>query len=118
MSAATVLAGVALVAAVVLALALVRTTARVRALEARALRLEDDLHARVEPDVAAARAEARNATTLARRASVAVGVDDPPPRLPFEPVTGKVVRAVAFGAGARRAIARAAAPAWLRRKSA
>jgi hypothetical protein len=118
MSTATLLAAVALGAVVVLSCALVRISAHLRALEASTARLDDDLHARVEPDVAAARAEARDATTLARRASVAAGVDEPPPRLPFEPVTGKVVRAVAFGAGARRAIARATAPAWSRRRSA
>ncbi|MFM8304389.1 MAG: hypothetical protein ACKOA9_08855, partial [Actinomycetota bacterium] len=36
----------------------------------------------------------------------AVGIEDPPPRLAGEALTGPVVRAVAFGAGARRGLAR------------
>jgi hypothetical protein len=111
----TILAVGALAATAVLAVALVRTRARLARLEARTRELAHDVHGRVEPDVAAARAEAHDASILARRASVAAGVDDPPPRLPFEPVTGRVVRAVAFGAGARRALARATAPAFSRR---
>ena len=95
----------------VLAAALWRTRTRLRSLATRTTRLEDHVHGRVEPDVAAALAEARDASVTAKRASLAAGVDEPLPRLPFEPVTGRVVRAVAFGAGARRAIARAA-PSW------
>jgi len=106
----TVMAAVALVVVGVLAIALVRTRTRLVGVEARTHALEDELHRRVEPDVAAARAEARDASVTARRAAAAAGIDDPPPRLPFEPVTGPVVRAVAFGAGARRALARVAAP--------
>jgi hypothetical protein len=99
------------VAVGVFAGALWRTSARLRALTARTSRLEDHVHTRIEPDVATALAEARDAGVTAKRASLAAGVDEPLPRLPFEPVTGRVVRAVAFGAGARRAIARAA-PTW------
>ena len=39
-------------------------------------------------------------------ATAAVGIEEPPPRLAAESVTAPVVRTVAFGAGARRAIAR------------
>jgi hypothetical protein len=111
----TILTGAALATVALLAVVLWVTRSRLRALEARTAHLEDHLRADVEPEVAAARAEARDATVAARRASLASGVDEPPPRLPFEPVTGRVVRAVAFGAGARRALARAAAPTWSRR---
>jgi len=114
MTTAAVLALAALAAVGALALGLARTRARLARVEARTRVLEEHLQ-QVEPDVAAARAEARDATVAARRASVAAGIDDPPPRLPFEPVTGRVVRAVAFGAGARRALARAASPGWARR---
>jgi outer membrane murein-binding lipoprotein Lpp len=100
----------ALVVDVVLFAALVasrRTTerlqARVRALETR---LDDDL----APAVDAARRDAATAVSTARRATVAVGVEDPPPRLPFETLTAPVVRAVAIGAGARRALGRLARP--------
>ena len=80
-----------------------RLQARVRALESR---LHDDLG----PAVDAARREAASAVSTARRATVAVGVEDPPPRLPFESLTAPVVRAVAMGAGARRALGRLARP--------
>ena len=39
-------------------------------------------------------------------AARAAGIEEPPPRLAAESMTAPVVRAVAFGAGARRAIAR------------
>jgi hypothetical protein len=107
----TIVVVVLAVAVGVLAVALLRTAARLRLLAARTSRLEEHVHGRVEPDVAAALAQARDASVTAKRASLATGVDEPLPRLPFEPVTGRVVRAVAFGAGARRAIARAA-PTW------
>lgn len=80
-----------------------RLKARVRALEAR-------LHDEVAPAVDAARRDAAAAVSTARRATVAVGMEDPPPRLPFEPLTAPVVRAVAIGAGARRALGRLARP--------
>jgi hypothetical protein len=109
MTVATVLG---LLAIVLLAVALVRTRARLARVEARTVELEAHLQRRIEPDVAAARAEAHDASVTARRATAAAGIDDHPNdrelRLPFEPVTGRVVRAVAFGAGAKRAIARAA----------
>src|SRR5262245_8199890 len=89
------------VAVLMLAVALWRARAPLQAIAARTSRLEEHVHGRVEPDVAAALAEARDASVTAKRASLAAGVDEPLPRLPFEPVTGRVVRAVAFGAGAR-----------------
>ena len=49
---------------------------------------------------------AQNAGTTARRAAVAAGVEEPAPRVALEPLTGRVVKAVALGAGARRAVAR------------
>jgi len=61
--------------------------------------------------------DARAAAMAARRAAAAAGVDDPP-RVPLEPVTGKVVRAVAFSVGARRALARLADPRVRRRSRA
>ena len=115
MTTGTVLSVVSLAAAGALAVALVRTRAHLARVEGRTRGLEAHVRDRVDADVAAARAEARDASRAAQRASVAAGVDEPPPRLPFEPVTGRVVRAVAFGAGARRALARAATPVWTRR---
>ena len=115
MTTTTVLSAVALTAAGGLAVVLVRTRVRLVRVEGRIRDLEEHVRGRVDADVAAARAEARDASRTAQRASVAAGVDEPPPRLPFEAVTGRVVRAVAFGAGARRALARAATPVWGRR---
>jgi hypothetical protein len=62
--------------------------------------------ASLEDELRATRAVASAAGTTARRAAVAAGVGDPAPRLALEPVTGPVVKAVALGAGARRALAR------------
>jgi hypothetical protein len=61
--------------------------------------------------------DARAAGMTARRAAAAVGIDEPP-RVPLEPVTGRVVKAVAFSAGARRALARLADPRARRRSRA
>jgi hypothetical protein len=115
MTTATFLSAVALTAAAALAVALLRTRAHLTRVEGRTRDLEEHVRGSVDADVAAARAEARAASRAAQRASVAAGLDEPPRRLPFEPVTGRVVRAVAFGAGARRALARAATPVWSRR---
>ncbi|MEX2254145.1 MAG: hypothetical protein WEC34_01795 [Acidimicrobiia bacterium] len=110
----TWLAAGALGAAAILAFALVRTRTRLATLEAGMRRLSQRLDTDLEPAIAEARADARNAATKARDAAIAAGVTEPPPRLPLEPITGRVVRAVAFGAGARRALARATAPPWAR----
>jgi hypothetical protein len=110
MSIETSLAVASLAAAAALALALVRTRRRLARVEARARRLEDLVSTELEPGIAAARQDARAATTVARDAAAAAGVAPASPRLPFEPVTGPVLRAVAVGASARRALARVAAP--------
>lgn len=102
------------VAAVMCVVAL-RTRARLADVEERTRRLEQRVSTDLEPAIAEARVDARRAATVAHDAAVAAGVPQPVPRLPFEPVTGPVVRAVAFGAGARRAIARVTAPPWARR---
>jgi hypothetical protein len=86
------------------------TRARVRRLEARLRVVEQRLTRDVEPAVVAAAEDARAATRTARDAAARVGIEEPPPRVPLEPVTGPVVRAVALGAGAGRAIARLARP--------
>ena len=105
----------ALGVAAVLCVAMLRTRARLARVEDRTRLLEQRVCTDLEPAIAEARTDARRAATVARDAAVAAGVAQPLPRLPFEPVTGPVVRAVAFGAGARRAIARVAAPPWARR---
>jgi hypothetical protein len=56
--------------------------------------------------VTTARREARAAALTAQRAAATAGLEDALPRLAFEPVTAPIVRAVAFGAGARHALAR------------
>ena len=61
--------------------------------------------AAVEASSARALDVARDAAARARRAS---GEEEAPPRVVLEPVTGPIVKAVAFGAGARRAVARLA----------
>ena len=108
MSAASWFAVGAVVLATALGVSLMRTRTRLGRLEVRAGRLE----ARIEDEIARAisevRGEARAAGATARRAATAAGVDEPPRRLPLEPITGPVVRAVAFGAGARRTIVRLA----------
>jgi hypothetical protein len=104
------LAAAALVTTCVLAVALVRTRARLARVEASSRRLEDVLRREVEPALAATRRDVAAAAATARDAAVAAGVAVAPPRLPFEPVAGRVVRAVAFGASARRAVARMASP--------
>jgi hypothetical protein len=107
---------------VLAALALLLGTVAVVVLARRAARAERQIR-RLESDVDDLRArlgevsgDARAASMTARRAAAAVGVDEPA-RVPLEAVTGKVVKAVAFSAGARRAIARLADPRSLRRSA-
>lgn len=114
MSITTGVAIVALVATGALGLVCGRTTRRIRRLEDEVASLEEQLGA-ARAAAEGARADAADASVLARRAALAAGAEEPPPRLPLEPITGRVVRAVAFGAGARQALARAAARPWARR---
>jgi hypothetical protein len=96
--------------ALVLVGMLIRTRARLARLEVRTAQLEARLDDEVTPALRDARGDAREARATARRAATAAGVDEAPRRLPLEPVTGPVVRAVAFGAGARRTLVRLATP--------
>ena len=105
--------GLAIGALVLAAWSLLRIASlrtHVHRLEARVHSLETRLATEVAPSLKAARADARNAAATARRAAEAAGVPDPPPRVAMEPVAGPLVRAVALGAGARRALARFAHP--------
>jgi len=102
------LATAALCAVLVLAIALVRTRIRLARLVATTRALDELVRRDLEPRVAAARADARAADATARDAAIAAGVGPAPLRLPLEPVTGPVVRAVAFSASARRTLARVA----------
>ena len=75
---------------------------------ARAERRTAVLEGRVDvlaQELGATRTLAQHAGTTARRAAIAAGVEEAVPRLALEPLTGRVVKAVALGAGARRAIA-------------
>jgi len=83
-----------------------KTQRRLSALEARVGRLDREVHDDLVPTIDLTRRESEEAYVAARMAKHAVGIEDPPPRLAGETVTGPVVRAVAFGAGARRALAR------------
>jgi hypothetical protein len=97
--------GVLAVACVALAVVARRTHRRLRAVEDRLARLETDLDT-VDRTSRRAVETARAAETLARRPA---GTPDPePPRVVLEPLTGRLVKAVAFGAGARRAVTRLA----------
>jgi len=100
-------AGLGILAAALVALAVVgdRIRRRLRAVEDRLTRLEDELHT-VDRTSRRAVETARAAEALARRP---VGAPRPePPRVVLEPLTGRLVKAVAFGAGARRAVTRLA----------
>jgi len=110
MSSATWIAAIAAVLGAVLGVSLMRTRARLGRIEDRAARLEARMDDEIALAIEAARGEARAAGATARRAATAAGVDEAPRRLPLEAVTGPVVRAVAFSAGARRTIVRLAAP--------
>lgn len=101
-----VVAVVALVAAAVGLVGWWSSARRTAALEARVVRLEREVHDDVVPTLDLTRRESEEAYVAARLAKDAVGIEDPPPRLAGESVTGPVVRVVAFGAGARRALAR------------
>ena len=98
-----------MVATIVLARRMGRADGRIRVLEGEVRALT----ARVD----GVGSDARAAAMAARRATAAVGLDEPP-RVPLEPVTGRVVKVVAFSAGARRAIARLADPRLRRRSKA
>ncbi|MCJ7438105.1 MAG: hypothetical protein MUP97_10125 [Acidimicrobiia bacterium] len=110
MSTTTWIAAVAAMLGAVLGVSLMRTRARLGRLEARTARLEARIEHEIARAISDAHGEARAAGATARRAATAAGVDEPPRRLPFEPVTGPVVRVVAFGAGARRTLVRLAGP--------
>lgn len=109
MSTATLVATIALGGVAVLAVVLLATRARLHRLEVQVRRIEDRV-ADDEAAIASVHGEARAASQTARRAARAAGVEMGPTRLPLEPVTGRVVRALAFGAGAKRAITRLASP--------
>lgn len=108
------LAIVALVLAVVaiafLAAAWATTSVRLARAERRIDELEGAVH-RLAPDVERSVRRSEAAADAAREARRAVGIEDPPPRLAGERVTGPLVRAVAWGAGARRVVQRLAADA-------
>ena len=81
-----------------------RTHRRLQAAERRVTSLEDELRA-VDRTSRHAVETARAAEALARRP----GAPPPePPRVVLEPLTGRLVKAVALGAGARRAVTRLA----------
>jgi hypothetical protein len=104
-----VVAVVALGLAALGVLAWWRADRRAVQLETRIARLEREVHDDVVPTLDLTRRESEEAYVAARMAKHAAGIEDPPPRLAGEAVTGPVVRAVALGAGARRAIVRFAA---------
>jgi hypothetical protein len=81
-----------------------RTHRRLRTAEQHVAGLEDQLRD-VERTSRHAAETARVAEALARRPG---GPPPEPPRVVLEPLTGRLVRAVALGAGARRAVTRLA----------
>ncbi len=96
--------GVLATATVAVAAAWARTAARLRDVTGRVDALEAHL-AGLDATTEHAVRTARAAATLARRAGPdATAV--PPPRVVLEPVTGRVVKALAWGAGARRVVTR------------
>jgi hypothetical protein len=95
---ALMVAVAAVLSGLVLRVRLRRAEVEVRALARRV--------AEAEAHASAAASDAVTALGVARRAAAASGVAEPPPRLVLEPITGPVVRAVALGAGARRALGR------------
>ena len=106
MAVAITLAVVALLAAVVCAAGWRRTADRLARLEGRVAAVEREVQTEVLPELDRSRRDSEAAVFAARRATAAIGIEEPPPRRAAESVTAPVVRAVAFGAGARRAIAR------------
>jgi hypothetical protein len=100
-----VLAVVAIIGVAVCAVGWWRAAARVARLEARLNGLDCEVRdGRAELD--RSRRASEEAIATARRVADAAGVEEPPPRLAAEAITGPMVRAVAFGAGARRAVMR------------
>ncbi len=85
------------------------TAARLARAERRIDALEHEVRDRLLPDVERSVRRSEAAADAAREARLAVGIEDPPPLLAGERVTGPLVRAVAFGAGARRTAQRLAA---------
>jgi type II secretory pathway pseudopilin PulG len=88
-----------------LALTAARTRRRLRAAEQRLTSLERQLGT-VDRASRHAVDTVRAAEALARRPSTAAPPE--PPRVVLEPLTGRLVKAVALGAGARRAVTRLA----------
>ncbi|MEI8000430.1 MAG: hypothetical protein WCI50_03670 [Actinomycetes bacterium] len=86
-----------------------RTERRLVGLERRTAMLEGALHDRVLPDLDRSVRRSEAAVDAALEVRRAVGIEDPPPRLAGERITGPLVRAVAVGAGARRVLQRLAA---------
>jgi Flp pilus assembly protein TadB len=105
-STATWLAVLALVGVAVCAFGWRRSAGRVARLERRVAALEREVHDDVLPTLDLSLRESEEAVYEARRAARVAGIEEPLPRLAAEPFTAPVVRAVAFGAGARRAVAR------------
>ena len=106
MAVAIALAAVALLAAGVCALGWRRSARRLDRLEQRIGAVEREVQTEVMPELDRSRRDSEAAVFAARRATAAVGIEEPPPRLAAESVTAPVVRVVAFVAGAKRAIAR------------
>ena len=80
------------------------TADRLRRVVTRAV--PEQLTDRVLPDLDRTARDSAAAVDAALEVRRAVGIEDPPPRLAGERVTGPVVRAVAWSAGVRRAGAR------------
>jgi len=114
MTTAEVLGAAACVGVVALAVALFVGRARVMRTNERVHRLEREVF-ELRAAVEHTRADVQTAEATARRAAAAAGVEEPPARVAFEPIAGPVLRAVAIGAGARRALSRLARPASRRR---
>jgi hypothetical protein len=93
----------AFVGCCLLAVALAALRARLSAATSKIAWLERHV-TELDAAVERTREGAAAAMTTARRAAVAAGAADAPPRLAFEPVTGPVVKALAFGGGARRVL--------------
>ena len=104
------LAIVALVLAVVVGAFLVAgwasTAQRLARAEHRIASLEREVRDHLAPDVERSVRRSEDAAVAAREARLAVGIEDPPPRLAGERVTGPLVRTVAVAAGARRVVGR------------
>jgi len=106
MTLSTVLAVVAIIGLIGCAFGWRRSARRLARVEGRVSALERELHDDVRVELDRAARDSEHAVVAAREAARAAGIEEPPPRLAAEAVTGPVVRAVAFSAGARRAVAR------------